>query len=350
MADTLAIAENFNDYLLYSLGAFIAIWLVIGRFTRSRLTNFLILILYMTSWITLFAVMLLEKQFKEIQERSIDQSIAFLSGILSIFILFFIIIIRNRLSLPLKQIITQTDRMADGDLSSDILLQSKGSGETQSLLHSNRVLANRFKSIIGNIKTSAEELANAAEELAAGSEEVAATTEEVTGTIQNIAEGAAEQVRRLDEVSRVLTEMVSVTEESIRQIGVTSQITLDLAEQTNLISLNGAIEAAKAGMEGQGFQVVAEHIRQLSIESKNASNTVTSISRAISNRMRDSVFRIVDSVDKIATVAENTAASSQEAAAAAEEQAASLQEITRQAQKLAELSDNSERNISEFKV
>ncbi|MHA2254325.1 MAG: methyl-accepting chemotaxis protein [Candidatus Kariarchaeaceae archaeon] len=144
--------------------------------------------------------------------------------------------------------------------------------------------------------------------------------------------------------------MVSVIEESIRQIGVTSQITLDLAEQTNLVSLNAAIEAAKAGGEGEGFQVVAEHVRRLSVESKTASNSVNSITREISDRMRDSVFRIVNAVDTIATVAENTAASSEEAAAAAEEQAASLQEITRQAQKLAELSDSSERNIAEFSV
>jgi len=240
--------------------------------------------------------------------------------------------------------------MGEGDLTSSIDITTKGVGEAQTLLQANKVLANRFTAIIGNIKRSSNELGQAAEELAAGSEEVSATTEEVTATIQTIAEGAAEQVRRLDEVSKILTEMVSVTEDSIRQVGVTAKITLDLAEQTNLVSLNAAIEAAKASGQSEGFQVVADHVRQLSVESKSASNSVTQITQQISNRMRESVESIVAAVDKIASVAENTAASSQEAAAAAEEQSAALQEITQQAQRLADLSDKSERNISEFTI
>ncbi|MHA2276471.1 MAG: methyl-accepting chemotaxis protein [Candidatus Kariarchaeaceae archaeon] len=239
--------------------------------------------------------------------------------------------------------------MADGEFGEDDS-GLKGSGEARSLLSANRVLSNRFKSIVGNIKSSSENLASSAEELAASSEEVAATTEEVTGTIQTIAEGAAEQVKRLEDVSRILNSMTNVIEESIRQIGVTAKITLDLADQTNLVSLNAAIEASKAGVQGEGFQVVADHVRTLSVESKNASSRVTEITTNISERMRESVYEIINAVEKIATVAENTAASSEEAAAAAEEQAASLQEITRQAQKLAELSEHSEKSVNEMIV
>ncbi len=93
---------------------------------------------------------------------------------------------------------------------------------------------------------------------------------------------------------------------------------------------------------------MADHVRQLSIESKSAASSVNQIIRDISDRINESVSSIVIAVEKVASVAENTAASSQEAAAAAEEQSASLQEITEQAQKLTSLSIRTERDISEF--
>jgi len=260
------------------------------------------------------------------------------------------VIFKAQITDPMIDVRSHITRMAEGDMSRTMDRSTGGTGETKALVNATNVLSRSVSTLIGKVKNSAYELGQAAEELAAGSEEVAATTEEVTSTIQTIAEGAAEQVRRLEEVSSILTEMVEVTEDSIRQIGITSRITLDLAEQTNLVSLNAAIEAAKASGESEGFQVVADHVRQLSVESKSASNTVNQITRRISNRMRESVDKIVSAVDKIASVAENTAASSEEAAAAAEEQSAALQEITQQAQKLAELSDTTEANIGVFRI
>jgi methyl-accepting chemotaxis protein len=290
--------------------------------------------------------------FDFLDQIPVDQSeLTFLILGLQLFLSFvFVILYRSRIIKPLREVIKHTNKIAEGDLKETLNPKIRGIGETQTIVSSTNVLTQRFQAIISNIKNSAINLSEAAETLAAGSEEVAATTEEVTATIQNIAEGAAEQVRRLDEVSAILTDMVNVTEESIRQIEVTSKITLDLAEQTNLVSLNAGIEAAKAKGESAGFQVVADHVRQLSVESKSAANAVNSITQQISARMRESVDLIVSSVDKIASVAENTAASSEEAAAAAEEQSASLQEITQQAQRLSDLSVQTERNIQEFKV
>ncbi len=204
--------------------------------------------------------------------------------------------------------------------------------------------------MISNIKNSAQELTVATESMAAGSELVSSTTNEISSTISSIAENASLQVRSLDEVSRVLAEMVSIIDSSMREIGVTSKITLDLAEQTNLVALNASIEAVKAGDAGEGFNVVADHVRQLSIESKSASHTVSQIIKGVNTRISDSVERIVEAVDKVAAVAENTAASAEEAAAATQEQSASLQEINEQARKLAILTTKTERNISEFVI
>ncbi len=248
---------------------------------------------------------------------------------------------------PLDVVAKQATEFSEKNLSVDVRY-SEGIGEVRRLVHANRQLANVIRTVISNIKKTSTELADSAEELAAGSQEVAATTEEVTGTIQNIAEGAAEQVRQIEEISKILNRVVEVVEDSVRKISVTSNITLDIAEQTNLISLNAAIEAARAGASGQGFGVVADQVRKLSIESKNAAASISKMTDNIGENIRNAVQEIIDAVDKIAGVAENTAASAEEAAAAAEEQAASLQEITEHAQKLSELADKSQAEVREW--
>jgi methyl-accepting chemotaxis protein len=341
----IAFADQVN--LLWFLGGSLIVWVLLNLLNRSRLSRRLLLSIIIANVFTVLSLYLIEQNLSEVDVTQFTILILISQLVL---VVVFTFLFRQRIVKPLSAVVNRTERMTEGDLVSEIPREYRGVGESHQIIHATNNLASRFKVIVSDIKGSADQLSEAAEELAAGSEEVAATTEEVTSTIQTIAEGAAEQVRRLDEVSRILTEMVSVTEESIRQIGMTSRITLDLAEQTNLVSLNASIEAAKAAEHGEGFQVVAEHVRQLSVESKSAATTVNQIITQISNRMRESVESIINAVDKIASVAENTAASSEEAAAAAEEQSASLQEITQQAQKLAELSEKTERNIEEFQL
>lgn len=336
-----------SDILVPVLTGFVGIIVLLTILYRSRLVFFYSLAVLISS---IGSILLTAYYFDNTQSISLQ---SYNSMILILPCLVFALLasqmLKNRISKPLGHVIRQTNVMVDGDFRPDTRKISS-IGETASLVEANRVLADRFRNIVTTVKTSSYTVAEAADGLAASSEEVAATTEEVTSTIQHIAEGASEQVKRLDDVSNVLSNMTKVIEESIQQIGITSRITLDLADQTNLVALNAAIESAKAGEAGEGFQVVADYVRQLSVESKNASNQVTSITKTISDRMRDSVYQIIASVDKIATLAENIAASSEETAAAAEEQAASLQEITRQAQKLAEISESSEKSVSELVV
>ncbi|MFV2014917.1 MAG: hypothetical protein ACC656_05795, partial [Candidatus Heimdallarchaeota archaeon] len=217
-----------GPYLL----ALLVLVIITTIFYKSRMSTTYASGLFIVAILSLIADNIVEKNSEKFD---LNEETAFISGIL-IVILIFTHLFNSRTIKPLKVVIRQTNKMADGDFGVDDQILS-GSGETKSLLSANRVLSNRFKSIVGNIKDSSENLASSAEELAASSEEVAATTEEVTGTIQTIAEGAAEQVKRLEDVSRILNSMTNVIEESIRQIGTTAKITLDLADQTNLVSL-----------------------------------------------------------------------------------------------------------------
>lgn len=336
----------------YSIIAGIFIWLIFYFFLRrviftSRVSRSQFFRNIIQSFIVSFGFLFLINQ--DGGEDPITFTLYFIAIMLPTS-LFFALWFDRRVANPLNEVVKLTNKFVEGNVSQTYAVSFNASGEAQKLVQANDQLAKIIRKLIIDVKGATGTVADSAEELAAGSQEVAATTEEVTGTIQTIAEGAADQVRQLDDISSELSDMVDIVEEAIRQIAITSSITLDLAEQTNLVALNAAIEAARAGIAGQGFQVVAEQVRKLSVESKTASVRITNTTNEISNNIRNAVQRIINSVDKINGVAENTAASSQEAAAAAEEQSASLQEITEHAQKLSELAERTASVVREWQV
>lgn len=150
-----------------------------------------------------------------------------------------------------------------------------------------------------------EQLSNVVDSLASSIEQISTGINDITTNAQNIASSQEE--------------MVSSAQVTRKNVDETSKITdfiRNIANQTNLLGLNAAIEASRAGQEGRGFQVVAGEIRKLAVNSKNA---VTQIEQGL-NGMQSSINFIMNMIEK------NTS-TTQSQAAASEEISASIQEL-----------------------
>jgi methyl-accepting chemotaxis protein len=208
----------------------------------------------------------------------------------------------------------------------------------------------RFSTVIGFLSGILKEidgivaqLSSSSEELASTSEEISSSTENVAATQQQITKGAQSQAQMVVEAQKIISQLnggikdVKKNAEAITQV---VDLITNIAGQTNLLALNAAIEAARAGEAGRGFSVVADQVRKLADESKNAVKRTQAMAEEISRATETQgklASQVVNAIDTIATVAEETSDSTEEVSAAAEEEASSMEEVTATAQTLAEL-------------
>lgn len=127
--------------------------------------------------------------------------------------------------------------------------------------------------ICGEILAQTDAAGEATESMIAASMRVNTTVDSGASSVKEL----GKQADNVSSSSKVVEEVITQLTAKVQQVGSFVDTILSISSQTNLLALNASIEAARAGEAGRGFSVVAEEIRQLSEDTKVASNNITSI-------------------------------------------------------------------------
>ncbi|MCS4306441.1 methyl-accepting chemotaxis protein [Rheinheimera pacifica] len=292
------------------------------------------------------------------------------------------IFISRSINQPLAQAVVSAQYIADGDLTQQVAVE--GSDELSQLATALAQMQQKLRDAISHISSSSSQLASAAEELnvvtdesakalqlqndevqqaATAITEMSSAVDEVAGTAMKTSEASSQSanlakdgtqkvvqtrsvIEKMNADVRQSTTVINTLAEKVSSINQVLEVIRNVADQTNLLALNAAIEAARAGEAGRGFAVVADEVRSLAHRTQTSTGEIEQMIQQVQSSAKEAVnaMQLISgnadnaqnvvkaAADALELIAENIMAISDQnhvIAGAAEEQSKVAREIDR---------------------